>query len=167
MAITYVRNFDSCCPEVTGEAIGNSTQSGVQGHRRHVGDFYISDFQSGLRALVKAGYGAHVTPCVEECTIVDIGPRNKDLPSDFVRWLGERNLSGDDRVMRLKEGYVKEGSTVTVMGIVQRHENVLMIVPPRERVSTGCRWGKFLLPGNLEGLVLACDETSKFDGIPL
>lgn len=140
---------------------------GLRYLERHVAEFYISDFQSGLRALVKAGYGARVTPCVEESSVVDIGPRNKDLPSDFVRWLGERNLSSDDREMRLKEGYIKEGSEVTVMGMVQRHENVLMIVPPRERVSTGCRWGKFLLPGNVEGLVISCNETSKFDGIPL
>lgn len=140
---------------------------GLRYLERHVAEFYISDFQSGLRALVKAGYGAHVTPCVEESTIVDVGPKNKDLPSGFVRWLAERNLSGDDRVMRLKEGHIKEGSTVTVMGVVQRHESVLMIVPPRERVSTGCQLSKFLLPGNVEGLIIACNETTKFDGIPL
>lgn len=69
-------------------------------------DFYISDFQSGLRALVKTGYGARVTPYVDESVVVDVNPLNKDLSPDFVRWLGERNLSSDDRVMRLKEGYV-------------------------------------------------------------
>lgn len=67
-------------------------------------DFYISDFQSGLRALVKAGYGATVTPYVHESTIIDITPQNKELPADFVRWLGERNLSSDDRIMQLREG---------------------------------------------------------------
>lgn len=73
--------------------------------QRHVVDFYISDFQSGLRALVKTGYGARVTPYVEESVVVDVNPSNKDLSPEFVRWLGERNLSSDDRVMRLKEGY--------------------------------------------------------------
>lgn len=67
-------------------------------------DFYISDFQSGLRALVKTGYGARVTPHVEESVVVDVNPLNKELSSDFVRWLAERNLSSDDRVMRLREG---------------------------------------------------------------
>lgn len=63
--------------------------------------------------------------------------------------------------------YVKEGSTVTVMGVVQRHENVLMIVPPPEPMTTGCQWSKFLLPATLEGIILKYEEPSKVDGIPL
>eukprot|EP00250_Pteridium_aquilinum_P004252 c14479_g1_i1 orf=125-1642(+) len=133
---------------------------------RHVVDFYISDLQSGLRALVKAGYGAPVMPLVCEGTIVDIPVKNKELPAEFVRWMGNKNLSCDDRVMRLKEGYIKEGSTVTVMGVVHRQENVLMIVPPRESVSTGCQWKKLVFPRTLKGLVISCDETGKVDGIP-
>lgn len=140
---------------------------GLRYLERHVVDFYISDFQSGLRALVKAGYGASVKPCVEESTVVDISSRNKELPADFLRWIGDRKLSCDDRVMRLKEGYIKEGSTVTVMGIVQRQENVLMIVPPREPISTGCQWKNLILPRNLEGLIISCDESCRVDGIPL
>lgn len=66
-------------------------------------DFYISDFQSGLRALVKTGNGARVTPYVDESVVVDINANN-DLSPEFLRWLRERNLSADDRVMRLKEG---------------------------------------------------------------
>ena len=68
-------------------------------------DFYISDFQSGLRALVKTGYGARVTPYVDESAVIDIDQSNKETSSQFVRWLAERNLSSDDRLMRLKEGY--------------------------------------------------------------
>ena len=73
--------------------------------QRHAVDFYISDFQSGLRALVKTGYGARVTPYVYESVIIDINPDNKDMSPEFLRWLRERNLSSDDRTMRLKEGY--------------------------------------------------------------
>ncbi|KAJ7525005.1 hypothetical protein O6H91_17G032000 [Diphasiastrum complanatum] len=134
---------------------------------RHVVDFYISDFHSGLRALVKAGSGASVTPYVEESSVVEVLPKSKELPTDFVRWLMERNLSREDRKMQLREGYIKEGNTVTVLGVVQRHENLLMIVPPPEPVSTGCQWGKFLLPAYTEGLVIRSEETSKVDGIPL
>jgi hypothetical protein len=76
----------------------------VFGVQRYVVDFYISDFQTGLRALVKAGYGARVTSYVAENTIVDVLPGQKEIPTDFLRWLTERNLSADDRVMRLKEG---------------------------------------------------------------
>lgn len=73
--------------------------------QRHVVDFYISDFQSGLRALVKTGYGARVTPYVDDSIVIDVNPEeNKDFAPEFVRWLGERNLSRDDRTMRLKEG---------------------------------------------------------------
>ncbi|KAK6152195.1 hypothetical protein DH2020_014830 [Rehmannia glutinosa] len=140
---------------------------GLRTLERHVVDFYISDFQSGLRALVKTGYGARVTPYVDESVVVDIHPSNRDMSPEFVRWLGERNLSTDDRVMRLKEGYIKEGSTVSVMGVVQRNENVLMIVPPPEPFSTGCQWSKCILPASLEGIVLRCEDSSKIDVIPV
>lgn len=67
-------------------------------------DFYISDFQSGLRALVKTGNGARVAPFVDDSVVIDIKPENKDMSPEFVRWLGKKNLSSDDRMMRLKEG---------------------------------------------------------------
>ncbi|XP_073003484.1 uncharacterized membrane protein At1g16860-like [Typha latifolia] len=140
---------------------------GLRSMERHVVDFYISDFQSGLRALVKTGYGARVTPYVDESIVVDINPDNKDMSPDFLRWLQERNLSSDDRVMRLKEGYIKEGSTVSVMGVVRRNDNVLMIVPPSESFSTGCQWAKCILPASLEGIVLRCEDTSNNDVIPV
>ncbi|XP_072973389.1 uncharacterized membrane protein At1g16860-like [Typha angustifolia] len=140
---------------------------GLRSLERHAVDFYISDFQSGLRALVKTGYGAKVTPYVDESVVVDINPNNKDLSPGFLRWLTKRNLSSDDRVMRMKEGYIKEGSTVSVMGVVQRNDNVLMIVPPSEPFSTGCQWAKCILPASLEGIVLRCEDTSKIDVIPV
>ncbi|KAL6992267.1 hypothetical protein U1Q18_010376 [Sarracenia purpurea var. burkii] len=140
---------------------------GLRSSERRVVDFYISDFQSGLRALVKTGYGARVTPYVEETIVADVNPLNKELYPEFMRWLGERNLSSDDRTMRLKEGYIKEGSTVSVMGVVQRNDNVLMIVPPPEPFTTGCQWAKCILPASLEGIVLRCEDASKIDVIPV
>lgn len=71
--------------------------------QKYVADFYISDFQSGLRALVKAGYGSKVVPFVKPTTIVNITNEKKDLSPNFLRWLADRSLSSDDRVMRLKE----------------------------------------------------------------
>ncbi|KAF2298250.1 hypothetical protein GH714_020866 [Hevea brasiliensis] len=135
--------------------------------QKYVADFYISDFQSGLRALVKAGYGAKVAPFVKPVTVVDVKKENRDLSPSFLRWLADRSLSSDDRIMRLKEGYVKEGSTVSVMGVVQRHDNVLMIVPPQEPVSTGCQWFQCLLPTYVEGLVLMCDDNQDADVVPV
>lgn len=76
--------------------------------QRYVSDFYISDFQSGLRALVKAGYGAKVAPFVKPATVVNVTKGNRDLSPSFLRWLTEHNLSSDDCTIRLKEGYATD-----------------------------------------------------------
>jgi hypothetical protein len=52
--------------------------------------------------------------------------------------------------------YIKEGSTVSVMGVVQRNDNVLMIVPPPDPFTTGCQWPKCIFPATLQGIVLRC-----------
>ncbi|PSS24795.1 hypothetical protein CEY00_Acc09712 [Actinidia chinensis var. chinensis] len=140
---------------------------GCRHAEKYVADFYISDFQSGLRALVKSGYGAKVAAFVKPITIVDITTENRELSPGFQRWLADRSLSSDDRVMRLKEGYIREGSTVSVMGVVRRQDNVLMIVPSPEPVATGCRWTRCLLPTYVEGLILTCDESQTADVIPV
>jgi hypothetical protein len=68
-------------------------------------DFYVSDFQSGLRALIKAGNGTKVIPFVDECTVSDTNAaKTKNLPPDLVQWLAQRNLSSDERSMRIREG---------------------------------------------------------------
>ncbi|XP_008220988.1 PREDICTED: uncharacterized membrane protein At1g16860-like isoform X2 [Prunus mume] len=51
---------------------------------RRVVDFYISDFQSGLRALVKTGSGARVTPYVDDSIVIDVNPENEELSPDFI-----------------------------------------------------------------------------------
>ncbi|KAL8466530.1 hypothetical protein ACS0TY_035560 [Phlomoides rotata] len=141
---------------------------GVRSSEKHAVDFYISDFQSGLRALVKAGSGARVTPYVDESVVIDVDPLKKDdAPPEFIQWLGEMNLSLSDRPMRLEEGYIKEGSTVSVMGVVQRNESVLMIVPPSDPITTGCQWIKCIFPASFEGIVLRCEDTSMVDVIPV
>ncbi|KAK7255071.1 hypothetical protein RIF29_28473 [Crotalaria pallida] len=140
---------------------------GLRFLERRVVDFYISDFQSGLRALVKTGHGAKVTPYVEEEVILQANHTKEELSPEFLRWIGERNLSSDGRIMHLEEGYIKEGSTVSVMGVVQRNDNVLMIVPPPEPITTGCQWTKCIFPASLEGIVLRCEDTSKTDVIPV
>ncbi|XP_038716978.1 uncharacterized membrane protein At1g16860-like isoform X2 [Tripterygium wilfordii] len=140
---------------------------GLRSSERHVVDFYISDFQSGLRALIKSGNGATVAPFVDDSFVVNIKPENKESSPEFMRWLGQKNLSSDDRVMRLKEGYIKEGSTVSVMGVVQRNENVLMIVPPPEPLATGWQWTRCIFPTRLDGIVLRCEDTSNDEVIPV
>ncbi|KAL0441264.1 UNVERIFIED_CONTAM: putative membrane protein [Sesamum radiatum] len=133
---------------------------GLRSSEKHAVDFYISDFQSGLRALVKAGYGARVTPYVDDSIAVDIEPLTKNaLQNSSGGW--ERGIC------RVMIAYIKEGSTVSVMGVVQRNENVLMIVAPSEGVTTGCQWSKCIFPATFEGIVLRCEDTSKVDVIPV
>ncbi|KAH9307699.1 hypothetical protein KI387_035610 [Taxus chinensis] len=127
---------------------------------RYATDFYISDLHSGLRALVKAGNGAKVTPYVDETTIINIVQKKTELSTDLIQWLRERNLSSDDSLICLKEGYITEGSTISVMGVVQHIDNVLTIVPPSEPISTGCQWTNFFLPASIEGIVLRYEDTS-------
>ncbi|XP_057537342.1 uncharacterized membrane protein At1g16860-like [Amaranthus tricolor] len=140
---------------------------GCRHSEKYVADFYVSDSHSGLRALVKTGYGAKVSPLVEPSTVVNVTKQKRELSPNFLQWLADRNLSSDDCIMRLKEGYVKEGSTVSVMGIVRRHENILMIVPPTEPISTGCQWLRCLLPMYVEGLILHCEDTQNSEVIPV
>uniref|UniRef100_A0A6M2F7N4 Ubiquitin-specific protease family C19-related protein n=1 Tax=Populus davidiana TaxID=266767 RepID=A0A6M2F7N4_9ROSI len=140
---------------------------GLRSSERHVVDFYISDFQSGLRALVKTGNGTRITPFVDDSLVADINREKKDLSPEFARWLGKKNLSGDERLMRLKEGCIKEGSTVSVMGTVQRNDNVLMIVAPPEPLATGWQWSRCIFPASLDGIVLRCEDTSNDDVIPV
>ncbi|KAJ4867029.1 putative membrane protein [Raphanus sativus] len=140
---------------------------GLRSSERHVVDFYISDFQSGLRALVKTGNGAKVTPLVDDSVVIDFKHGSEKESPDFVRWLRHKNLSSDDRIMRLKEGYIKEGSTVSVIGVVQRNDNVLMIVPSSEPITAGWQWSRCTFPTSLEGIVLRCEDSSNVDAIPV
>ncbi|GER53680.1 ubiquitin-specific protease family C19-related protein [Striga asiatica] len=163
------QNFPRCVFTSSSlfEYRGWGSKWALQFSEKHAVDFYISDFQSGLRALVKAGYGARVIPYVDESVTIDVDPSKNDTPPKFIHWLGERNLSLQDRLMRLKEGSIKEGSTVSVMGIVQRNENMLMIVPPNEPFTTGCQWANCTLPASFDGLVLWSDDASDENVIPV
>ncbi|KAK9091977.1 hypothetical protein Syun_026888 [Stephania yunnanensis] len=123
---------------------------GLRYSEKHVGDFYISDFHSGLRALVKAGYGAKVAPFVKPATVVDVTKENRELSPGFLRWLADRNLSSDDRIMRLEEGFTKDDCCGSA-----------------QPATTGCQWLRCLLPTYIEGLILKCDESQNTDVIPV
>ncbi|CAH9093467.1 unnamed protein product [Cuscuta epithymum] len=140
---------------------------GLRHSEKYVADFYISDYRTGLRALVKAGHGAKVAPFVNSSTVADLTKDSKESSPNFMQWLADRSLSSDDRIMQLKEGYIKEGSTASVMGVVRRHDNVLMIVPPREPVSMGCQWMQCIFPTYTAGLILTCDEDQSDDVVPV
>ncbi|WKA05734.1 hypothetical protein VitviT2T_023682 [Vitis vinifera] len=121
-------------------------------------DFYITDSKSGIRALVKAGSGSRVTPLIVESRLVNTTRKCRFLSSHFKKWLAERNISGQARLLRLEEGYVKEGSSMAVIGMLHRDNDALMIVQPPELLSTGCLWRKLLLPVDIDGVILGVPE---------
>ncbi|XP_050236155.1 uncharacterized membrane protein At1g16860-like [Mercurialis annua] len=118
-------------------------------------DFYITDRKSGMRALVKAGPNCKVVPLITESKLVTTTRQCKRLSSDFGKWLQERNLSVEARQLRLEEGYVQEGSTVTVMGELHKNNENVRIVEPQELLCTGFLWRKLILPMDVDGLVIA------------
>ncbi|KAJ8632386.1 hypothetical protein MRB53_025722 [Persea americana] len=126
---------------------------------RFATDFYITDVKTGVRAMVKAGHGSKVTPLVGESTLVSTTRKIGILSSYLRKWLCERNISAEARLLRLDEGYVKEGSFVTVMGMLCKENDVVMIVQPPEPISIGCLWLRCLLPNNVDGLILKFSAT--------
>lgn len=43
---------------------------------------------------------------------------------------------------------------MTVIGVLQKNNEVVMIVQPEELLTTGCLWEKLLFPIDIDGLVL-------------
>ncbi|CAK7348660.1 unnamed protein product [Dovyalis caffra] len=123
-------------------------------------DFYITDRKSGIRAMVKAGPGCKVVPLIVESKLVTTTRQCRTLSSHLRKWLQDRNLSADPRLLHLQEGYVQEGSFVTVIGVLRRNSDILTIVQPEELLSAGCLWQKLLLPVNVDGLILAVPDTA-------
>lgn len=54
--------------------------------------------------------------------------------------------------------YVQEGSCVTVIGMLHRNNDIVMIIQPPEAISTGCLWQKLLLPVDIDGLILRASQ---------
>ncbi|XAR53923.1 hypothetical protein NMG60_11028866 [Bertholletia excelsa] len=124
-------------------------------------DFYITDSKSGIRALVKAGSDCNVIPLIVETTLVNTTRKRSTLSAPLRKWLRDRNLSAEVRLLRLEEGYIKEGSSVSVIGMLHRRNDIMTITQPPELVSTGCLWRKLLLPVDVDGLILGAPEATR------
>ncbi|XP_059634423.1 uncharacterized membrane protein At1g16860-like [Cornus florida] len=125
-------------------------------------DFYLTDGKSGIRALVKAGPDCKVIPLIVESRLVNTTGECRTLSAHLRKWLGDRNLSAEARLLRLEEGYIKEGSCVSVIGKFRRNDNLVTIVQPSELISIGCRWRKLLLPVDVDGLIIGVSERASF-----
>ncbi|KAH9731347.1 hypothetical protein KPL70_009944 [Citrus sinensis] len=67
-------------------------------------DFYITDRKSGIRVLVKAGSGCKVLPLICESNIVTTSGCSRILSTHLRKWLRDRNLPAEARLLRLEEG---------------------------------------------------------------
>ncbi|KAF7826230.1 putative membrane protein [Senna tora] len=121
-------------------------------------DFYITDPKTGTRVVVKAGSGSKVIPLIAESEIIHTTGQCRTLSPHLKKWLEDRNLSVDARFRRLEEGYVQEGSLVTVIGMLRRNNDIVMIIEPPGVISTGCMWQKLLLPVDIDGLIIGISQ---------
>jgi len=129
---------------------------------RFAADFYITDAKSGKRALVKAGHHSKVVPLIDENLLVTTS-RDTELSSTLKYWLEERNLSSEEaQLIRLEEGYIREGMRLSVIGMLSKKNGDAMILPPPEPLSTGCVLLSCLLPMYFDGIVLRLVDRSYF-----
>ncbi|KAL2461444.1 putative membrane protein [Abeliophyllum distichum] len=126
--------------------------------KRFSTDFYITDRKSGIRTLVKAGPDCKVVPLIIESELVKTNRKCRVISSHLRKWLRDRNLPVEARLLRLEEGYIREGSSVSVLGLLHRNNDVVMIVQPQDVISTGCLWQKLLLPVDVDGLIIGVPE---------
>lgn len=72
--------------------------------QRFCTDFHIVDRKSGMRAVVKAGSDCKVVPLIVESILVNTTRKCKILSTHLRKWLTDRNLPSDARLLRLEEG---------------------------------------------------------------
>ncbi|XP_068651377.1 uncharacterized membrane protein At1g16860-like [Aristolochia californica] len=129
-------------------------------------DFFILDRKSGMSVVVKASQDTKLIPLITETTLVHTTRRNAAVSPYLRKWLGEKNLHLGDGLIRLEEGYIKEGCSLTVMGVLTRNNGVPVIVQPPEPFSMGCLWKKFLLPSDIDALILKLTDRSGSETAP-
>ncbi|GAY45776.1 hypothetical protein CUMW_091960 [Citrus unshiu] len=101
-----------------------------------------------------------VLPLICESNIVTTSGCSRILSTHLRKWLRDRNLPAEARLLRLEEGYVQEGSSVTVVGMLCKDNDLLMIVQPPQPISTGCLFQRLLFPVDVDGLVLGISDSS-------
>ncbi|KAJ1260026.1 hypothetical protein BS78_10G200700 [Paspalum vaginatum] len=126
-----------------------------------VANFYISDHNSGRRFYVRAGEDVKVTPMIKPKTI-SFGADTNCVSPKLKNWLASNNLSSNNN-LRVNEGFIKEGDTTSVIGVLKKHHACDIIDAPAGVVTTGCQPIRFMFPVVLEGLLLIGNEDSDED----
>ncbi|KAK9226090.1 hypothetical protein WN943_011137 [Citrus x changshan-huyou] len=101
-----------------------------------------------------------VLPLICESNIVTTSGCSRILSTHLRKWLRDKNLPAEARLLRLEEGYVQEGSSVIVVGMLYKDNDLLMIVQPPQPISTGCLFQRLLFPVDVDGLVLGISDSS-------
>ena len=59
---------------------------------------------------------------------------------------------------KLSIRHIKDGSTLSMIGVIQCHDNVPVIIQPVEPISTGFQWINCLFPTYAAGQILTWDD---------
>ncbi|VAI90377.1 unnamed protein product [Triticum turgidum subsp. durum] len=118
-------------------------------------NFYISDRNSGRRFYVRAGEGAKITWMINRKTISFDGGdgKGKGASRSLKSWAASTGVSCDGAV-RVEEGFIREGDTASVIGVLKRHHAFDVVDAPDGVVATGCQPARCMFPVLVEGLVL-------------
>ncbi|KAK1611521.1 hypothetical protein QYE76_035194 [Lolium multiflorum] len=118
--------------------------------------FYISDRNSGRRFYVRAGEGAKITWMIRRKTVSFDGDK-KGASRSLASWAESHGVSCDGTV-RVEEGFIREGDTASVIGVLKKHHAFDVVDAPDGVVATGCQPARFMFPVLVEGLVLIGSE---------
>ncbi|XP_051199310.1 uncharacterized membrane protein At1g16860-like isoform X2 [Lolium perenne] len=118
--------------------------------------FYISDRNSGRRFYVRAGEGAKITWMIKR-KMVSFDGEKKGASRSLTSWAESHGLSCDGAA-RVEEGFIREGDTASVIGVLKKHHAFDVVDAPDGVVATGCQPARFMFPVLVEGLVLIGSE---------
>ncbi|KAM0911563.1 hypothetical protein ACQ4PT_013379 [Festuca glaucescens] len=118
--------------------------------------FYISDRNSGRRFYVRAGEGTKITWMIKRKTVRFDG-ETKGSSRSLKSWAESHGVSCDGAV-RVEEGFIREGDTASVIGVLKKHHAYDVVDAPDGVVATGCQPARFMFPVLVEGLVLIGSE---------
>uniref|UniRef100_A0A0E0AC85 Uncharacterized protein n=1 Tax=Oryza glumipatula TaxID=40148 RepID=A0A0E0AC85_9ORYZ len=119
-------------------------------------NFYISDRNTGKRFYVRAGEGGKITWMIKRKTDSFDGER-KGASRNLKSWMASNDLSCDGTV-RVKEGFIREGDTASVIGVLKKHHAYDIVDAPSGVVTTGCQFTRCMFPVHVEGLILVGEE---------
>uniref|UniRef100_A0A0D9WSE4 Uncharacterized protein n=1 Tax=Leersia perrieri TaxID=77586 RepID=A0A0D9WSE4_9ORYZ len=119
-------------------------------------NFYISDRITGRRFYVRAGESAKITWMIKPKTISFDGER-KGASRELKSWMASNDLSCDG-IVRVKEGFIREGDTASVIGVLKKHHTYDIIDASSGAITTGCQLTRCMFPVLVEGLILIGDE---------